>query len=165
MDDIAAAVDLNKGTLYHYYEGKASILFDIYMNASDEASAICLREPQDLPAEETLRRFVYDTLALIASKPSLASIYFQESPFLDEWLAPDQVAIIRKREDEIGAFVRGIIRRGIEEGSFRYTNARLAAMGIIGMVSWYYRWVSRSHGDTEEIAATFAESLLRGILK
>jgi AcrR family transcriptional regulator len=165
MDDIAAAVDLNKGTLYHYYEGKASILFDIYTLVSDDASAICLREPRDLPAEETLRRFVHDNLLLIAHQPSRTSVYFQESPFLDEWLAPDQVAIIRKREDEIGAFVRGMIRRGIEEGSFRYTDARVAAMGIIGMVSWYYRWVSRSHGDTEEIAATFTELVLRGVLK
>ena len=164
MDDIADAIELNKGTLYHYYEGKASILFDIYMNASNEASALCVRDPQDRSAEEALRRFVHDTLALIASKPSLASVYFQESSFLDEWLTPDQVAIIRKREDELGTFVRGIIRQGIEEGSFRYTDARVAARGIIGMVSWYHRWMSRSHGDTEEISSIFTEMLIGGIL-
>src|SRR3712207_3241878 len=39
MDDIAAGVKLNKGTLYHYFSGKAAILFDIYSEAQEQVVA------------------------------------------------------------------------------------------------------------------------------
>lgn len=112
MDDIADVAGLNKATVYHYFASKALILYEIYFKAAEETLA-CLQDDPRWSAREALYQCTSRMLALIFSNREQGAVYFQENPFLSEWLSPEQVAEIRKREDMVQERVQNIIERAL----------------------------------------------------
>lgn len=94
------------------------------------------------------------------------AVYFQENPFLSEWLSPEQVAEIRTREDMVQERVQNIIERGIASGEFVECDSHVMALGYIGMVLGSYRWLNPSgRRSAQEIAVEFSTTLLRGLIR
>lgn len=166
MDDVADAAGLNKATVYHYYDSKATILYDLYIKATAEAEAAVLTAVADASPAAELMAYAHHTFELIVSDMAQASVYFQESPFLDQWLSAEQVAEIRAREVVVDRHVRGIFKRGIDEGVFLAFDLNLLTVGFIGMTSWFYRWydVNSSMYAPEDVAWEFGRIFLSGIL-
>ncbi|WP_169813429.1 TetR/AcrR family transcriptional regulator [Nocardia vaccinii] len=165
MDDVAEAAQLNKATLYHYYESKASILFDLYLKATDEITAILDEAESAASPADQLKNYVFSTFELISSDLAQAAVYFQESPFLDQWLAADQVTEIRKREQNFERHVRGILQRGIAGGEFQNYDLTMLTVGFIGMTSWFYRWYDpNSRYSPRDVAHEFSRIFLGGLL-
>jgi AcrR family transcriptional regulator len=166
MDDVADAAGLNKATVYHYYDSKATILYDLYIKAANEIEAVVRTVEEDASPVAELMGYVHQTFELIVSDMAQASVYFQESPFLDQWLSAEQVAEIRAREVVFDRHVRGIFKRGIDSGVFLDFDVNLLTVGFIGMTSWFYRWydVSSSRYAPEDVAWEFGRIFLSGIL-
>jgi hypothetical protein len=81
------------------------ILNAIYLKATSETLEILENADDDqMPASEALRRNA--ELQLIARDLDQAAVYFQEAPFIEEWLSAEQVSEIRGRERR---FERGIL--------------------------------------------------------
>lgn len=166
MDDVADTAGLNKATVYHYYDSKATILYDLYLKATGEIAAVLDTVTTDASPAAELMAYVDHTFKLIVSNPAQASVYFQESPFLDQWLSPEQVADIRAREVAVDHHVREIFKRGIDEGVFLKFDLSLLTVGFLGMTSWFYRWydVDSSRYAPEDVAWEFGRIFLSGIL-
>jgi AcrR family transcriptional regulator len=165
MDDIADAAGLNKATVYHYFASKALILHEIYFKAAEETLA-CLQDDPQWSAREALYQCTSRVLALIASNREQAAVYFQENPFVSEWLSPEQVTEIRKREDQVQERVQSIIERGIGSGEFIECDSHVLALGYIGMTLGSYRWLKPTgRRSAEGIAVEFSMTLLRGLIR
>lgn len=165
MDDIADVAGLNKATVYHYFASKALILYEIYFKAAEE-TLNCLEDDPAWTAREALYQCTSRVLALTAANREQGAVYFQENPFLSEWLSAEQVAEIRKREDQVQQRVQGIIERGIASGEFVECDSHVLALGYIGMVLGSYRWLRPSgRRSAQEIAVEFSTTLLRGLIR
>jgi AcrR family transcriptional regulator len=164
MDDVADTVGLNKATVYYYFSSKAEILYAIYLKATSETLEI-LEDYAELSAAEALRRNAERQLLLIARDLDQAAVYFQEAPFIHEWLSVEQISEIRAREQRFERGVRTIINRGYKDGTFWGADPAIATAAYVGMTSWFYRWYNpKRSSKPEKIAATFADIFLRGLL-
>jgi AcrR family transcriptional regulator len=158
MDDVAEAAGLNKATVYHYYQSKAEILFDLCINALDDVLGKLRDGGHKLPVAEALKHYVVSVLSLIAETPERSLVYFQESPFLEEWLSENQVNQVRDLENEFELHLRRIMERGVEDHTFGPFDPRLAALAVSGMTNWFCRWY---HPDGTQSPAEIADEFTR----
>lgn len=165
MDDVADGAKLNKATVYYYYRSKADILNAIYLKATAESLGVLETIDETMPPAAALRSIAERELLLIARDLDQASVYFQEAPFLEEWLSHEQVDEIRRRERRFERGIRSLIARGFKDGSFSDGDPAIVAVAYLGMTSWFYRWYDPERsGKPGEIAASFAQIILHGIL-
>jgi len=67
--------------------------------------------------------------------------------------------------DRYEARVRRLVERGMTERVFRRTDAKLAALCVLGAVNWTVKWYGPGgRGTLEDIGRRFAENLVRGLL-
>lgn len=140
MDDLAAAVNLNKGTLYHYFPSKAELLYRIYLDTSSEFIEAIRQHPADAPADELMTLVIKDIAAAMERRRDYVMVYFQEMQWLDKWLAEDRYAEVNALQVEFRNYITGVIERGVKNGVFRPLDASVAAFAVIGMVGWTYQW-------------------------
>lgn len=161
MDDLAAAMNLNKGTLYHYFPSKAELLYRIYLDTSSEFIEAIRVHPADAPADELLALVISDIAAAIEQRRDYVTVYFQEMHWLDKWLAPDRFEEINALQVEFRNYITGIIERGVKDGTFRPLDASVAAFAVIGMVGWTYQWFTPEGRYTmDDVAGIFTDLAL-----
>lgn len=155
MDDLAATVNLNKGTLYHYFPSKAELLYRIYRDTAKEFLERIRLHPADAPADQLITMLIHDIAAAIGERRDYVTVFFQEKQWLDKWLPADQFEEIDGLQAEFRNYVTGVIERGVEAKIFRPVDAAVATFGLIGMVGWTYQWYTpggrRSLGDVADI--------------
>lgn len=165
MSDIADAMSLNKGTLYYYFPSKADILHAIYLEAYARLDENVRRVPADLPADEELVGYVRAILHTISAVPDVIAVYFQEHPWLETSLTPEQARGVRAKEAQFTEQLRSIIVGGMRDGVFRRVNDRLLAIQLLSMISSLYRWhLSEDDSSAELVADTIIGYLYDGIL-
>ena len=161
MDDIATAVSLNKGTLYYYYDSKASILFDI-VNRLEQGRIEAARPVGD--EERTLRDFIEESAVYILDNPVSARIAAQESPFLDMWLSPEQLAALNKGHTEFQGHLLRYLKQSLGEDASSDQELIVSAHVITGALTWLTRWYSpKGAMSKEDVAARIADVLLDGV--
>jgi AcrR family transcriptional regulator len=163
MDEIAAGVGLDKGTLYHYFTSKRDILYEILLESIEIAHEILPELDEPTPAGAAVDRFIHHQLRTIAKRPNESAVYTQESRHLQQWLRPDQLRTVRAGEERVSSALTAVIARGVANGTFRDVPPRVAADGVIGMCAWASTRRS-SRGSTDDVAATFATVVLGGLL-
>ena len=158
--ELAKAVGLGRGALYHYIGSKEALLYAISrtqvdrMNAQAEA---VLRA--GLPPEELLREMARGLLRNIADHRSEWAVFFRDYSALSGERR-DHVIAARERYE---GYWRQALDRGVEAGVLRSTPA-LLVKGILGMLNYTYLWFEPDGALTpEELADEYVDTLLRGI--
>jgi TetR/AcrR family transcriptional regulator, cholesterol catabolism regulator len=161
MDDIARIVGIAKPTLYHYFASKDQILSNIH----EEFIDILIdkhqrRELVQLPPEQMLLEIMVDILELMHTHRGHVRVFFEHHRELPD----DSRRDMRKKRDHYEAAVTEVVRRGIEDGTFRGIDGHLASLGIFGMCNWAYQWYRPSGSlKPREIAYQFWDMITRGI--
>jgi len=164
MDEIADAVGLTKGSLYHHFASKTDILAAIYEEAVDFVVAHTTKHGDDVPPDEIVRSLVHDILVLIANHRFHVTVYYQEMRWVREWLPKRDAARIEAKGRRYLEYVEHVVERGIEEGSFQPVDPRVAAYALIGMASWAYQWYDPSgRVGLDDVADLFAGIYIGGI--
>lgn len=162
INDIADAVGVTRTALYYYFASKELILIALTDEVTEKASQLAqtVSRRGDLPAAEALRQLIEQHAGLILSHPLQFRVVERSESSLPE---PHRSAAEAARRTVLDHFVR-VVARGMEEGAFRATHARVAAFSIIGMCNWCAWWFDPD-GDVsaEEIAAEIAELGLRAV--
>ena len=162
MDDIATAVSLNKGTLYYYYDSKATILFDI-VNRLEKGRIDAVRAIGG-DEERTLRDFIEESAVYILDNPVSARIAAQESPFLDLWLSPEQMATLNKGHTEFQDHLLRYLKQSLGQDASSDQELRVSAHVITGALTWLTRWYSpKGPMSKEDMAAQIADVLVDGV--
>jgi AcrR family transcriptional regulator len=166
MDDIADAVGLNKGTLYHYYESKANVLFEILLDTHDRRLTRLRTRPTDISHEERIKAFVEETIIDLADHPIEGAVLFQEAPFVHLWLTRDQVQVLRARQAEFDQYITKAVRDGQAAGTFDAAlDSRVVTSSLVAVASWFVRWYKPDGRlSAREVARQTGVALLHGIL-
>jgi len=163
IDNISEAVSLNKGTLYYYYNSKASLLFDILLEAGDITVAHLKSLPANLAPDEVIRRVVMDSAQQVGDNLSVTAVYFQEYPFMAKWFDKQQLSALRSREREVEYALRRAIEAGIEDGTFAAVDPVVATNCVLSIITSLHRWYRPDRGKSRDVAGDIAEQVLRSL--
>lgn len=164
LQDVADAVGLLKGSLYHYISSKESLLFRIFQESHEEASALMADiDAQDLPPDAKLREFVRRLTLFYEQHRERASLYF------GEWrhLTGDDRETVMKQRKEFELYVRTIIAEAHEGGlTDPDLDVKLATRYILtavnGVILWYRPEGPLAGADiADQIADLACASVLR----
>jgi len=155
MQDLAEALRMNRGSLYHYIESKDDLLWSIVSGALDR---LCDRvEPildADAAAAVRLRRAIAEHRAFAAEHGDELSLVQIELRSLSE----DRRRQIVARRDAYEARWRAAIHEGVAAGALRSTDVRLTGIAILSACNWFTQWYREDGPLTVgEIASAFAD--------
>lgn len=161
MQDIAQAVNLQKGSLYHHVSSKQEMLVDILDLALDMLieSLIGVME-QSVSPEEKLRIAVETYLEDLTQRPDLAAVLLLEHRSLESEYRKRHIP----RRDRFENLWLQIIEEGVEQGVFVTDSPGLAVKALLGVINWTIMWY-RPDGalSATEIAQKSADLFLNGL--
>ncbi|MFO8036611.1 MAG: TetR/AcrR family transcriptional regulator [Anaerolineales bacterium] len=163
MRDIAQAVELKKGSLYHHVSSKQDILLALLDRALDliieDLEAVTVRE---LPPEEKLHQAMKAYLEFLTEHLSLSSVLLLEHRSLEPKFHKAHIP----RRDHVESIWRAMIDEGIRQGVFRPVDSAQATKTLLGSLNWTVTWY-RHDGPLSplEIADQCADLYLAGLLK
>ncbi|MCX6025419.1 MAG: TetR/AcrR family transcriptional regulator [Chloroflexi bacterium] len=162
MQDIAEAVHLQKGSLYHHIRSKEEILASLLDRALD-LLILSMQEVMASPlsVEEKLRSAMRMYADNIAVHSDLAAVLVLEYRNLSPRLRARHMG----RRDRFEALWRELLRQGMQQGVFRTSDEKLVALAILGVQNWMLTWY-RAEGplSAAELSNRFADLFLKGLL-
>lgn len=160
FDDIATALNLTRGALYHYVANKEQLLFECYLRSMSLTEEVLDRNAAlGGGAEEQQARFIASMIALNAGPLGPLAGYFRLQS-----LTPEHQVVARGRS-HVALGKASYSERGMREGVFRPVDAALSRRAIIGAINWLPRWYAPAgHNTPAEIADTFCDLFLNGLV-
>jgi TetR/AcrR family transcriptional regulator, cholesterol catabolism regulator len=162
MNDIAAALKLSKGGLYHHFQSKDEILFHIMSHAMDITEERVINRARGIPdPEERLRTLIrlHIEVVLSARDREITVMLHENHP-----LPPTLRKRINGRKKDYVHFVENLIAdvqrtRGSKAG----VSPRAAAFALLGMINWIYQWYQPQGPLTEaDISRQYTEIFFAG---
>jgi TetR/AcrR family transcriptional regulator, cholesterol catabolism regulator len=158
MNDIAAALKLSKGGLYHYFQGKDEILFNLMSHAMDITEQQVIAPVKSIAnPEDRLRALIRLHIGVVLKERDreITVMLHENHP-----LTPTLRKRINARKKDYVHFVENLIaevqnnaqnvRGGSTSGSSKKpVTPRAAAFALLGMINWIYQWY-RPDGSLQE---------------
>jgi TetR/AcrR family transcriptional regulator, cholesterol catabolism regulator len=164
MNDVASALKLSKGGLYHHFQSKDEILFELMnhaMNITEERVIAPVKAIAD--PEQRLRTLIRRHIAVVLSERDreITVMLHENHP-----LSPALRKRINARKKDYVHFVENLIgevQRAL--GSKGTVTPRAAAFALLGMINWIYQWY-RPEGSLQEesLVQQFTEIFFQGAL-
>jgi len=164
MNDVAAALKLSKGGLYHHFQSKDEILFDLMNHAMDITEERVINPVKAIAdPEERLRMLIRRHIAVVLSERDreITVMLHENHP-----LSPTLRKRINARKKDYVHFLENLIAEVQRaRGSKGTVSARAAAFAVLGMINWIYQWYSPEGSLQEEsLAQQYTEILFQGAL-
>lgn len=160
MDDLAAALNTSKPTLYQFFKNKQRLLYACHQHAMDHGEAgLAMAHCDGRSGREKLaiycRRYMHGVMHDFGSCAVLTDL---------DALQPDDRAAAIDRRAKISAATREIIEEGLRDGSFASVDSKLASLFVLSVVNWILIWY-RPDGDKtrDEIVEAFIGMIERGL--
>jgi AcrR family transcriptional regulator len=163
VSDIARALGITKAGLYHYFESKEELLFEITAYGLDRvrdeviAPVRGLRDP-----EERLRQLVIRHARIATHGRGAVAQLVDEV----RALPPANRKLLEERMRAYFDLVRDTLRELRALGRLRDVDPTVATFGLIGTILWLPRWF-RQNGrlSQEQVAHQIADIALGGLLR
>jgi AcrR family transcriptional regulator len=152
LDDIAAALEVTKPTVYYYVTNKEQLLFECFVAGVEQIRA-GFREvrDQDITGRERLHAVLRHYAKTIASEFGWVMVRVEEQD-----LSPDMSSHIKAMKSEIDQGIRRLIREGIQDGSIHPCDPKMTAFALAGSLNWIAHWYRENRSMTAaEIADAF----------
>jgi AcrR family transcriptional regulator len=139
LQEIADAVGILKGSLYHYISSKESLLYRIFVEAHYEARRVMAEvDALNLPPADHLREYAQQLTLFYIDNRERTILYF------NDWrhLTGENLEEVLRHRREFEAYLRQIIVRAQEAGQARNDlHIKLATFYLLaainGVVDWY----------------------------
>ena len=160
LDDIAAALDVTKPTIYYYVTNKEQLLFQCFRAGLGELRSACRTARElDAPARARLKAMLQGYAEAIASDFGWCMVSAE-----DQDLSPVMSRQIKSLKSEIDQAIRRLIREGIQDGSIGRCDPRMTAFALAGALNWIAHWYREDRSMTAaEIAETFVSLFENGL--
>ncbi len=152
LDDIAAALDVTKPTVYYYVTNKEQLLFECFVAGVEQIRA-GFREARNLdaPARERLNVVLRNYARAMASEFGWCMVRVE-----DQDLSPDMSSHVKAMKSEIDQGIRRLIREGVQDGSIHPCDPKMTAFALAGSLNWIAHWYKENQSMTAaEIADAF----------
>ena len=162
MNDVAAALKLSKGGLYHHFQSKDEILFNLMNHAMDITEESVLKPVMAIPdPEQRLRALIRRHIAVVLSEGDreITVMLHENHP-----LPPILRKRINARKKDYIHFLENLVAEVQRaRGSKGAVTPRAAAFALLGMLNWIYQWY-RPEGVLEEesLAQQYTEIFFQG---
>jgi AcrR family transcriptional regulator len=159
LADLAAALGVQKPSLYHHIESKEDLLWDVAQEGAAAFHAALDAVPaRDRPAER-IREALRAHLAVVGGQLDVATVFVREWRFLTGDRREQFVAERRRYEERI----RDLFREGVDGSELRTDlDVATAALLFLSAANWAYTWL-RPGTDTDELADRLYAVLLDGM--
>ena len=161
MQDLAEAVGVQRGSLYHYIAAKEDLLWEIMERAMET-----LREGVEpvsrthLPASSRVRDAISAHLTAAAQIRDELTILHVEL----KSLSPRRRGTMVAMRDGYERIFRTLVREGIAAGEFRKVDEKAAVFAILGACNWFTQWFDPGGAASHAVFAdTFAGLFLEGL--
>jgi len=162
MQDIAEAVGLYKGSLYHYIGGKEDLLVQVF----ERAMGTLLADVERIVADNSLgpsmqwRAIVQAHVTCVSENLDALTVYLHEF----RALAGESLANVRAQRDRYAQLVAEIVGRGVRLGEFETADVGIATLGLLGMCNWVCQWYQpEGRLGPAQIGGYFADLVLGGL--
>lgn len=141
MNDIAAACGTSKARLYHYYESKDAILYDLLDRYTQRLLALIgeaegRAQRKNLSERDALSELVRAFLAEYETSATRHAALVSDTKFLGP---AQRELVVNRQRDVVAAFTR-FIRRAYPE-RVTPTNQTALTMMLFGMINWTFTWL------------------------
>ena len=162
MNDVAAALKLSKGGLYHHFQSKDEILFEIMNHAMEITEERVMAPVRGIADPEArLRALIRLHIEVVLSPQDreITVMLHENHP-----LPPTLRRRINARKKDYIHFVESLMadvqRARQAKGS---VSPRAAAFALLGMINWIYQWYQPGGPLTEEdISRQYTEIFFAG---
>lgn len=153
LDDIAAALEVSKPTIYYYVTSKEELLFQCFVAGLEQIRvAFTDTEFTGRPARERLTAVLRRYAQAIASDFGWCMVRAE-----DQDLSPVMSRHIKSLKSEIDQGIRALIHEGIEDGSIEACDPRMTAFALAGALNWISHWFRE---DRSMSAAQIADAFV-----
>ena len=141
MNDIAAAGGTSKARLYHYYDSKEAILFDLLDRYTQRLLAIigqaeATAQRRNLDERAALHELVRSFLQEYESSATRHVALLHDTKFLGE----AQRELILDRQRDVVSAVTRFLRRAYP-ARVNAANQSAVVMMLFGMINWTFTWL------------------------
>lgn len=165
MNDVAAALRLSKGGLYHHFRSKDQILFSLMNHAMDTTDERVVRAVRGIAdPEERLRTLIRLHVEVVAGvrEREITVLLHENHP-----LPPGLRRRVNARKKEYVHYVENLIAEVQRaRGSKAGVSPRAAAFALLGMINWIYQWYKPEGAlQAEQLARQYTEIFFAGALR
>ena len=162
MNDVAAALKLSKGGLYHHFQSKDEILYNIMSHAMDITEQRVINVARRIEGvEERLRTLIRLHIEVVLSPEDreITVMLHENHP-----LSPALRRKINGRKKDYVVFVENLIADvQRKRNSQSRVTPRAAAFALVGMINWIYQWYKPDGPLTgEALVEQYTDIFFRG---
>jgi AcrR family transcriptional regulator len=160
LDDIAAALEVTKPTIYYYVPNKEQLLFECFV-AGLEPIRQALRDVKSspAPARERLSSVLRQYAQAIASEFGWCMVRAEHQD-----LSAAMSAQVRALKGEIDQGIRRLLREGARDGSIETRDVKMTAFALAGALNWIAHWYREKQAMTAaQIADAFVALFEEGL--
>jgi AcrR family transcriptional regulator len=160
LDDIAAALEVTKPTVYYYVTNKEQLLFECFVAGVEQIRA-AFREVKQLnvTGRERLNGVLRHYGAAVASEFGWCMVRAEEQD-----LSPAMSGHIKALKSEIDQGIRRLIREGVQDGSIHPCDPKMTAFALAGALNWIAHWYRENQSMTgAQIADAFVTIFENGL--
>jgi AcrR family transcriptional regulator len=161
MAEVAKACDISKGNIYHYYDSKLAMLFDIldsYLyRLRDRTVAVQLDANNVQTSLETLCIEILDAYQGMDHEHKIQT---EGIPLLPE----DQQTTLKGYQRDMVRHLESFLIVSNKDLQANSETRRAAAMSVFGMLNWFYMWNTRQDAKGRAAyAKTVAQMTMGGV--
>jgi AcrR family transcriptional regulator len=169
MNDVAAALKLSKGGLYHHFQSKDEILYEIMNHAMEITQERVVNPVRGIAdPEERLRALIRLHIEVVLSpRDREITVMLHENHPLPPALRKRINA--RKKDyihflENLMAEVQKEVQKRVQKESIRRVSPRAAAFALLGMINWIYQWY-KPEGElqAQNLVPQFTDLIFGGI--
>lgn len=168
ISDIAGAVGITKGGIYHHIPAKKELLFAIMNYGMDRLNQAVIVPALAISDPEQRLRSIITNHALLITRGSTADGNNPVTILIDEdaGLTARHRRAIDKRKRTYMDLVRQTLQQLKGQGKLRDIDVTVAAFSLLGMILWLSRWY-RPGGKLkrEQVAEDITKMALNGLLR
>jgi AcrR family transcriptional regulator len=159
IGDLAAAMGVQKGSLYAHIESKQDLLYEAMREGADAFHAALDAIPDDLKVTDRIRLALRAHLRVVKEQLDVATVFVREWRYLEGERAAEFLAERRRYEERF----RALFREGCELGELRTDlDDQAAVLLVLSAANWAYTWLPPD-ADTDELADRFFAILVDGV--
>jgi AcrR family transcriptional regulator len=184
MNDVAAALKLSKGGLYHHFQSKDEILYEIMNHAMEITQERVLNPVRSIAdPEERLRTLIRLHIEVVLSPRDreITVMLHENHPlppplrkrinsrkkeyvhFLESLMVEVQEKVQEKTQEKAQDKIPSKVQREVRQSGGK-VSPRAAAFALLGMINWIYQWY-KPEGElqAQSLIPQFTDLIFGGI--
>ena len=173
IDDIARQLSATKGMVYHYFDTKAQLFFEIHHRAMDALlDEVTPLATASMPARqrfaEMANRYVRTLILTRHYQRTVSEAVQMVLRSTTTETQREQLTGLQDRRNHCEALFLAVLEQGIEEGTMRAQRPRVAIKPVFGamnsVINWYHPRPDETPEQLDQLVKEVVDVALQGVM-